>query len=118
MTDRIYYQLCYGGNNWTDYEVTRNGVTFKFFNNNDICWLPICKYNGFVIHPLLRLNELFMYDGTTIQLNKYNGKYYTICTGTEGSQYKTGLECIATQLSIDRQKSISEDMAIHENYVG
>lgn len=119
MTDRIFYQLCYGGeDNWTNYEATNNGITYKFFNNNDICWLPICKYNGFVIHPLLRLNELFMYDGTTIQLNKYNGKYYTICTGTADSQYKTGLECIATQLSVDRQKSISEDMAIHENYVG
>lgn len=119
MTDRIYYQLNYGGeDNWTKCEVTRNGVTFKFFNNSDTCWLPICKYNGFVIHPLLRLNELFIYDGTTIQLNKYNGKYYTICTGTNDTQYKNGLECVATQLSVDRQKSISEDIAVHENYVG
>ena len=113
----LQWQLGSGGDNWTAFEVTKNGNTFKFFNSNT-CWLPICKYNGFVIHPLLRLNELFMYDGTTIQLNKYNGKYYTVCTGTASSQYKTGLECIATQLSIDRQKSISEDMAIHENYVG
>lgn len=118
ITNAIYYQYVYYKENWmSEGFITVNNFTYKFFNGNN-CWLPICKYNGFVIHPLLRLNELFIYDGTTIQLNKYNGKYYTICTGTNDTQYKNGLECVATQLSVDRQKSISEDIAVHENYVG